>query len=313
MIPSTMIFSTSFHVLHETRYDYAHTVSLSQQLLQLKPRTFQFQQCMAHQISVTPTPTERHDAFDYFGNHRQYLSISEPSELLLVSAESTISLLARPGHELLLDSKPWELVRDNLREISRPVTNDPQGLEPMKFLFESPHVSLSEELRKYASESFRPGGSVLAGALDLTEKIHRDFVFDPEATDISTPLSELLRIRRGVCQDFAHLMIGCLRSLGLSCRYVSGYILTNPAPGMPRLVGADASHAWVSVYCPSIGWVDFDPTNRCMVNLEHVTLGWGRDFSDVSPIRGVMLGGGQQMLKVSVTVTPLSQATSVNT
>ncbi len=313
MIANTMIFSTSFHVLHETRYDYAYTVSLSQQLLQLKPRTFQFQQCLAHQISVTPTPSEQHDAFDYFGNHRQYLSISEPSEWLLVSAESTISLLARPGSELLVNSKPWEQVRDNLREISRPVANDPQVLEPMKFLYESPHVNLSEELRQYAGESFRPGVSVLAGALDLTQKIHRDFVFDAEATDISTPLSELLRIRRGVCQDFAHLMIGCLRSLGLSCRYVSGYILTNPAPGMPRLVGADASHAWVSVYCPSIGWVDFDPTNRCMVNLEHVTLGWGRDFSDVSPIRGVMLGGGQQTLKVSVTVTPLGQAASINT
>jgi transglutaminase-like putative cysteine protease len=312
MISNTMMSSASFHVLHETRYHYSYAVSLSQQLLQLKPRTFQFQQCVAHEIVVTPAPSERHDALDYFGNHRQYLSISEPSEELVVRAESTIALMARPGQELLLHSKPWEQVRDTLREISRPVTNDPQGLEPIKFLYESPHVSLSEELRRYAGESFLPGESVLAGALDLTERIHRDFVFDAEATDISTPLNELLRIRRGVCQDFAHLMIGCLRSLGLSCRYVSGYILTHPAPGMPRLVGADASHAWVSVYCPSIGWVDFDPTNRCMVNLEHVTLGWGRDFSDVSPIRGVMLGGGEQTLKVSVTVTPLFQAAASN-
>jgi transglutaminase-like putative cysteine protease len=307
-----MISTASFHVLHETRYQYAFAVSLSQQLLQLKPRTFQFQQCLAHDIYVSPLPSERHDALDYFGNHRQYLSISELSNELLVRAESTISLLARPGQELLVHSKPWEHVRDTLRQLSRPVANDPQGLEPLKFLYESPHVSLSEELRHYAGESFRPGETVLAGALDLTQKIHREFVFDAEATDNSTPLSELLRIRRGVCQDFAHLMIGCLRSLGLSCRYVSGYILTNPAPGMPRLVGADASHAWVSVYCPSIGWVDFDPTNRCMVNLEHVTLGWGRDFSDVSPIRGVMLGGGEQSLKVSVTVTPLGQATTIN-
>jgi transglutaminase-like putative cysteine protease len=297
--------SAGLHVLHETLYEYAFPVSLSQQLLQLKPRAFQFQTCSAHEVRVAPSPSEMHSALDFFGNHRQYLSIAQPHDRLVVSAESTIHLAARPGTELLAYSKPWESVRDTLREISRPLNNDPQGLEPVKFLYESPHVLLSEELRNYARPSFSSGQSVLAGALALTHQIHREFTFDPQATDISTPLTDLLRLRRGVCQDFAHLMIGCLRSFGLSCRYVSGYILTNPPPGMPRLVGADASHAWVSVYCPSIGWVDFDPTNRCMVNLEHVTLGWGRDFSDVSPIRGVMMGGGEQSLKVSVTVTPL--------
>ncbi len=296
-----------FHVLHETEYEYAFPVSLSQQLLQLKPRVFQFQQCLAHEIRVSPVPSERHDALDYFGNARQYLAIAEPHEKLLVSAESTIALSPRPGIELLANSEDWQSVRDTLREISRPLSSDPQGLEPIKFLYESPHVSLSAELQSYALSCFSNGKGVLAGALELTQKIHSEFAFDPEATDISTPLSELLRIRRGVCQDFAHFMIGCLRSLGLSCRYVSGYILTQPPPGMPRLVGADASHAWVSVYCPSIGWVDFDPTNRCMVNLDHVTLGWGRDFSDVSPIRGVMMAGGEQTLKVRVTVTPLHE------
>lgn len=301
--------SVRFHVLHETEYEYAFPVSLSQQLLQLKPRSFQFQECLAHEIRVQPLPSERHDALDYFGNHRQYLAIAEPHEKLLVSAESTIGLSTRPGAELLANSQSWELVRDTLRAINRPLNDDPQGLEPIKFLYESPHVTLSAELQDYARPCFPSGRSVLAGALELTYKINREFVFDAEATDISTPLSELLRIRRGVCQDFAHLMIACLRSLGLSCRYVSGYILTNPPPGMPRLVGADASHAWVSVYCPSIGWVDFDPTNHCMVSLEHITLGWGRDFSDVSPIRGVMLAGGEQSLKVSVTVTPLNQIT----
>ena len=304
----TMIPGASFHVLHVTEYEYAFPVSLSQQLLQLKPRAFQFQECLVHEVRVSPVPSERHDALDFFGNHRQYLSIADPHEKLIVSAESTLKLVARPGGELLAHSKPWEAVRDILREISRPLNNDPQGLEPIKFLYESPHVLLSEELRSYARQSFTPGQTVLGGALELTHRIHREFTFDAQATDISTPLSELLRIRRGVCQDFAHLMIGCLRSLGLSCRYVSGYILTNPPPGMPRLVGADASHAWVSVYCPSIGWVDFDPTNRCMVNLAHVTLGWGRDFSDVTPMRGIVLGGGEQALEVQVTVTPLFPA-----
>jgi transglutaminase-like putative cysteine protease len=304
-----MTSSALFHVLHETEYFYAYPVSLSQQLLQLKPRSFQFQECLNHEIRLTPYPSERHDALDYFGNHRQYLAIAEPHEKLVVTAESTVTLSYRPGAELLAQSRPWEQVRDTLREISRPLDNDPQGLEPIKFLYESPHVSLSADLQSYARTCFRLGQSVLAGALELTHKIHSEFAFDAEATDISTPLTELLQLKRGVCQDFAHLMIGCLRSLGLSCRYVSGYILTNPPPGMPRLVGADASHAWVSVYCPSIGWVDFDPTNRCMVNHEHVTLGWGRDFSDVSPIRGVMMAGGEQRLKVSVTVTPLHQST----
>jgi transglutaminase-like putative cysteine protease len=302
-------FSARFHVLHDTVFDYAFAVSLSQQLLQLKPRSFQFQQCLLHDIQITPTPSESYERLDYFGNHKQYLAISQRHERLRVSSQSTILLKPRPGKELLAQSLSWLQVRNSLREIKRPVGNDPQGLEPLKFLYESPHVTLSEQLRDYAAACFGPDQTVLAGASELMLKINREFSFDPEATDISTPLSELLKLRRGVCQDFAHVMIGCLRSIGLSCRYVSGYILTNPAPGMPRLVGADASHAWVSVYCPSIGWVDFDPTNRCMVNLEHVTLGWGRDFSDVSPIRGMMMGGGDHTPKVSVTVTPLAHLT----
>jgi transglutaminase-like putative cysteine protease len=298
-----------FHVLHETRYQYVVPVSLSQQLLYLRPRTFQFQQCHSYSLRIDPVPGERHEALDYFGNHRQYLAITQPHDHLSVSSESTLSLTARPGQELLANSVAWELVRDSLRKVG-----DPTRLEPIKYLFESPHVALIDEVHAYALQSFTPGRSVLDAAFDLTLKINREFSFDPEATDISTPLSELMRIRRGVCQDFAHLMIGCLRSVGVPCRYVSGYILTNPPPGKPRLVGADASHAWVSVYCPSIGWVDFDPTNRCMVNLEHITLGWGRDFSDVSLLRGVLLGGGAQTLEVSVTVTPQSsmQALSMN-
>lgn len=145
----------------------------------------------------------------------------------------------------------------------------------------------------------------------LTQKIYTEFEFDPQATDISTPLDTVLEGRRGVCQDFAHLMIGALRSMGLACRYVSGYILTHPPAGQPRMIGADASHAWLSVYCPVYGWVDFDPTNNCLVQQEHITVAWGRDFGDVSPMRGVVLGGGQQQLKVSVTVTPLAYAESV--
>ena len=262
--------------------------------------TFQFQVCEAHQIRVNPAPIEWLDACDYFGNPSAYLTIGAPHNALLIRAESTVSLLPRPREELIAQSLPWETVRDGLRRFGGPTE-----IEPLKYLYPSPQVTISDELDAYACLSFTPGRGVLAAALDLTQRIHGDFEFDAEATEISTPLSELLRIRRGVCQDFAHLMIGCLRTLGVACRYVSGYILTTPAPGKARLVGADASHAWVSVYCPSIGWVDFDPTNRCMVNVEHVTLGWGRDFSDITLVRGVTLGGGAQTLKVSVTATPL--------
>ncbi len=293
--------SARFHVTHETRYEYASAVALSQQLLHLSPRNFQFQQCLSHRLEIEPETSERHENVDFFGNRTEYLVISDPHDRLLVSAESELSLQARPGLELIADSVSWERVRDGLRRIG-----DATRLEPIKFLYESPHVALGKNLIDYAHPSFSEGQTVLAGAWDLVQRIHREFTFDPKATEISTPLSELMKIRRGVCQDFAHLMIGCLRSLGIPCRYVSGYILTVPAPGKERLIGADASHAWVSVYCPSIGWVDFDPTNACMVNLEHLTLGWGRDFSDVTPVRGVMLGGGgAQQLEVSVTVTLL--------
>jgi transglutaminase-like putative cysteine protease len=292
-----------FHVLHETRYEYAATVALSQKLMHLTPRSFQFQHCESHTMSLNPADSERRMGIDYFGNHTNYCVVSEPHQNLLVRAESTITLQSRPGQELIANSVPWEHARDGIH-----LQENPTRLEIIKYLYTSTHINYSEELAAYARESFRPGRSVLESAFDLTRRIYSEFSFDPEATDISTPLSELLKIKRGVCQDFAHLMIGCLRAIGLSCRYVSGYILTRPAPGKPRLIGADASHAWVSVYCPSIGWVDFDPTNCCIVNMEHVTLGWGRDFDDVSIIRGVMLGGGAQTLNVNVTMTELENS-----
>jgi transglutaminase-like putative cysteine protease len=178
-------------------------------------------------------------------------------------------------------------------------------LEPIQFMFESPHVELLRDLAAYAEPSFTRGRNVLHAVLDLTRRVHADFAFDPKATSVSTPLREVLAKRRGVCQDFAHLMTGCLRMRGIPARYVSGYIRTTPPPGKPRLVGADASHAWVSVYCgEDLGWVDADPTNNMLVGDGHVTLAWGRDFSDVTPMRGVILGGGEQELEVRVTVTP---------
>jgi transglutaminase-like putative cysteine protease len=176
-----------------------------------------------------------------------------------------------------------------------------------QFVFASPYIPPASEIRAFARSSFPEGRTLLMGAIDLMHRIHRDFRFDPSATNITTPLTRVLAERRGVCQDFAHFQISCLRSLGLAARYVSGYLLTDPPPGQPRLTGADASHAWLAVYCPHHGWVDLDPTNDVIVGQRHVVLGWGRDYGDVSPLRGVLLGGSEHSLHVGVSVVPLEQ------
>jgi transglutaminase-like putative cysteine protease len=240
---------------------------------------------------------------DYFGNSTRHIAITAPHKTLLVHAESTVVLTPRCDLEQIKGTLPWETLRDTIQQ-----GRQPAALEVCRYLYASPHVTCSPELEDYARISYTAGRPQLDAALELTQRIFDDFEFDDKATEISTPLEEVLAGRRGVCQDFAQLMIGCLRSLGLPARYVSGYILTHPPAGQPRMVGADASHAWVSVYCPSLGWVDFDPTNRCLVRCEHITLGWGRDFSDVTPMRGIVLGGGEQTLEVQVTVTPLFSA-----
>jgi transglutaminase-like putative cysteine protease len=288
-----------YHVLHQTQYDYERTATLSQQLLHMTPRDFQYQNCHFHHISVNPVANELVSNFDYFGNIIHHLAIFTPHKTLVVESESNIELLPRPGLNVLQNSQPWDIVRHSLSQ------QNGGHADAVAYLFDSPNVNCSDALATYATASFVSGRPLLEAALDLTQRIYRDFEFDPEATDVATPLTQVLAGRRGVCQDFAHLMVGCLRSLGLACRYVSGYILTTAPAGRERLIGADASHAWASVYCPTYGWVDFDPTNNCLVHNEHLTVAWGRDFSDVSPMRGVVLGGGAQTLDVSVTVTPV--------
>jgi transglutaminase-like putative cysteine protease len=289
-----------YRVVHETRYSYQGTVCLSQQYLHLTPRSFAFQETESHLIHVDPAVSDSRDGVDYFGNCTRHLSITLPHDSLLVHAASTVALRARPGLAQIGGTPPWESVRDMMGKDKSAAT-----LEACRYLYASPHVPLFPALEAYARQSYTPGRPQLDAALDLTQRIFDEFEFDDKATDISTPLEQVLQGRRGVCQDFTHLMIGCLRSIGLPARYMSGYILTHPPPGKPRLIGADASHAWVSVHCPGLGWVDFDPTNRCLVQHEHITLGWGRDFSDVTPMRGIVLGGGAQALDVQVTVTPL--------
>ncbi len=286
-----------YHVVHETTYAYESRVAVAQQLLHLTPRDLPRQRRLEHAIRISPQPSETTEHLDYFGNPVQHAVLDSPHEVLSVLAESRVSVASRmgvPGK----GSPAWETVRDSLHSATAPAL-----LEAAEFRFESPHIRFSPGLASYCAASFEPGRPFLDGVLELNHRIHTEFEFDDSATSVSTPLSEVLELRRGVCQDFAHLMTGCLRMLGLPARYVSGYILTTPPPGQVRMIGADASHAWVSVYCPSAGWVDIDPTNDLIVDDEHITLAWGRDFSDVAPMRGVILGGGEQELEVHVTVT----------
>ncbi len=293
-----------YHVLHETEYHYDSVVTLSQQLLHMTPRNSNAQYCEQYSLNISPSPTEHKQYFDYFKNYSDYIAVFIPHELLTVSSSFTVSLQRRPYWSELQNSQAWDAVAQQLQDSNN------VDLDVVGYLYSSPNVKSSPALLAFASPSFWPGRPLMEAVLDLTQRIYQTFEFDPEATNVSTPLDEVLEGKRGVCQDFAHLMIGCLRSLGLACRYVSGYILTTPPEGKERMVGADASHAWVSVYCPTYGWIDFDPTNNCMVQSEHITVAWGRDFSDVSPMRGVALGGGAQKLTVRVTVTPVPLLTN---
>lgn len=295
-----------YHVLHETRYDYGSPVSLSQQQLHLAPRVLARQRIDEQRIDIEPVPTWRRDGIDAFGNPISWVAFHVPHETLCIRSAMDISLEPCPPIDLAASS-PWEAVRERLAyDASAPSSED---LDAARFLFESPHVRVKHELAAYAADCFPPGTPVLVGAQRLMAKIFDEFEFDPEATTVATPVLEVLENKRGVCQDFAHLMIACLRALGLAARYVSGYLLTRPPPGKPRLIGADASHAWVSVYVPDaeVNWVDFDPTNNLLPDTEHITVAIGRDFSDISPLRGIILGGGAAEPEVAVTVVPLDE------
>lgn len=291
--------SACYSVVHETHYAYESRVAVAQQLLHLTPRELPWQDLRSHRVVVDPVPSETTEHQDYFGNAVLHAVIDSPHDELTVRAESVVTVAPRTGGKVPPGSPAWEAVRDSLKAAS-----DRAMLEAAEFLFESPHIRMSAGLVDFVTPCFPAGRPFLEGVWELNRRIHRDFAFDNSATSVSTPIAKVLELRRGVCQDFAHLMTGCLRAIGLPARYVSGYILTTPPPGHVKLVGADASHAWVSVFCPGTGWVDFDPTNDLVVDDEHITLAWGRDFSDVAPMRGVILGGGEQELEVHVTVMP---------
>jgi transglutaminase-like putative cysteine protease len=286
-------------VVHKTTYSYGDPVTTSHHEARLAPRDGEGQRTLAHELVITPEPASRRRRFDYFGNRAVHFSLSEPHRTLEVRATSTIEVRPLRPPELD-DTPPWESVRDTLR-----ADRKRDLLDAYQMTFDSPFVVQSQELREYAAASFEPGRPALEAVRELVHRIYKDFTYDARATEVSTPLAEVFRLRRGVCQDFAHLAIGCLRAQGLPARYVSGYLMTRPPPGKPKLVGADASHAWFATFVPEYGWVDFDPTNDLLPADEHVSVAFGRDFSDVTPIRGVILGGGQHQLSVAVDVDPI--------
>jgi len=290
-----------YRVTHRTEYLYSGTVNQCHNLAHLHPRDSSRQQCVQHQLRIAPLPGDFAEHADFFGNHLCYFSIQQPHQSMTVTASSEIVLHLEAGQLPLYTDAPWDEVRERLANARTAELN-----EQRQFTLDSPLAAADAALADYASASFPAGRPLLEGVNDLMQRVHADFTYDPGYTTISTPLSEVLASRRGVCQDFAHFAIASLRSLGLAARYVSGYIETLPLPGEVKLRGKDESHAWFSVFLPDNGWLDFDPTNNQIPLDRHITTAWGRDYSDVTPLKGVIYGGdpGHQ-LQVAVDVERL--------
>jgi len=300
------------HVIHETRYDYTPAVENAHHVVHLTPGSNQRQQLISHQLRISPAPAQQREVADVYGNLRTFFSFQSSHERLLVVADSVLSTL--PAWSGDIDSPAWERVREHFRYHAAAAWD-----AASEFLFASPCVPREEAFAEFARPSFTPGRPLAEAAQDLMQRIHRHMTYESLSTEVSTPALQALTQRKGVCQDFAHIMVACCRAMGLPARYVSGYLLTQPPPGQPRLIGSDASHAWASVYCPAAtdngevdrqrpgSWLDFDPTNDRAPGEDYVTLATGRDFLDVSPMRGVIRGGARHALNVAVTVAPLDE------
>jgi transglutaminase-like putative cysteine protease len=305
-----------YRLIHRTHYRYTDPVDLANHLACLRPRELPHQHVLEFDVKITPEPTMFVERVDYFGNSLQIFSIQTPHRELLVRSRALVEVLDI-GADKSAALIPWESARDSMAN-----DHSPTGLDAYQFSFESPRIPLRAAFADYALQSFTPQRPLREALLDLTARIHADYKFKGGATSVSTTVDEVFLRRVGVCQDFAQLQIACLRSLGLAARYVSGYLRTIPPPGQERVIGADASHAWLSVYCPgdpsadpsavNAGpiWLGVDPTNNCEPRDGHITLAWGRDYSDVSPLRGLILGGGKHTLKVGVDVEPIEQSTA---
>jgi transglutaminase-like putative cysteine protease len=290
-----------YRVSHSTRYRYQGSVSQCHSVAHLLPRNTGFQHCTRAEIRIHPLPANASDRCDYFGNRSYHFSVQSPHRVLEITAISEVEVTAE-RHNLALDF--GATCADVRAQLDTPANE--ACVLAREFRLDSSIVHTGQALADYAAGDFADDLPFLSCVRALTRRIHREFVYDPHHTDIATPLAEVMRHRRGVCQDFAHLAIACLRSLGYAARYVSGYLETRPPPGQARLEGADASHAWFSVFSPAEGWCDFDPTNDLLASQQHITTAWGRDYADVSPLKGTILGGGSgHTLEVEVDVVRL--------
>lgn len=295
-----------FEVSHRTHYRYSTPVAQSQHLIHMTPRAVAHQTVFRHKLIVEPAPASRYDGVDAFGNPFVILDVEVPHRELVLMARSAVETRAPPVADFAATT-PWDALDDRLAK-----ANGGLDLDVIQYRCTTRLTGATLAIADYARSSFAIGRPVLDGAMDLTRRIYADFQFDPGATDVSTPVESVFEQRRGVCQDFAHLALAGLRALRVPARYVSGYILTRPPPGQPKLAGADASHAWISVWSPETGWRDFDPTNGIAVGEEHITIAYGRDYNDISPISGVLLGGGEHVVSVGVDVVPLDAAPATN-
>ncbi|WP_437206133.1 transglutaminase family protein [Planctomicrobium sp. SH664] len=290
----------NYRITHSTTYSYSSPVRVCHNYVMLTPREQQTVTCQSHRLVIRPTPQVSGRRTDYFGNTVQSFSIEENHRQLQVVATSRVTVTPR---ELpaAMETPPWNEVATGVTE-----RTDPKWLRASPFLYDSPRIRRNAEFREFALQSFTVDRPILEAVLDLTRIVHEHFKYDSKATAVDTEVETAFSLQRGVCQDFSHVQIACLRSIGLPARYVSGYLRTLPPPGKPRLIGVDQSHAWLAVYCgEQLGWVDVDPTNNSPCGADHIPIAWGRDYSDVAPIKGVFLGGGDHQLTVSVDVSPV--------
>jgi transglutaminase-like putative cysteine protease len=289
-----------YRLSHTTTYEYETPVLHGRHVVRKRPRTLSFQKVIQSSLRVEPQPVWSENDVDYFGNYVDTIEVIEPHERLVVTSQSELEIVpwvVDTKHSLF--QRSWESVRDRLR-------SDPSCFEVREMSLDSPVVRRHVRLAEFGKRTFSPGRPLLSAVLEFNQRIYEEFTYDPQFSDVATPVSQVLEEKRGVCQDFAHVAVGVFRSLGLCARYVSGYLETIPPPGQKRLVGADASHAWASVYFPDFGWLPLDPTNNVIPSERHVVVAWGRDFSDVSPLRGVVHGGGRHSVHVAVDVEPVS-------
>lgn len=285
-----------YQVIHRTEYEYSDTANVCHNIAHISPRPDASQQCNSHYLSVVPQPSVLEEMTDHFGNRLYYFSIEKPHKSMVVTATSVVDV-ARTTKPPPFSASPWRDMTDSLKKLP-----DTETMLVKEFILESPMIPHIDEIAAFARPSFETHKSLLDAATDLMRRIYHEFTYDPTFTTLATPLRDVVLHKRGVCQDFAHLAIGALRSQGIAARYVSGYMETLPPAGKGKLIGTDASHAWLSVFVPDAGWIDFDPTNNKIPDQRYIVLGWGRDYSDVPPLKGVIFGGGTPKMKVAVDV-----------